>query len=129
MREIVLRSLSKPKGNEINNKIEWLCNSLGFGSSNKIALEIFKEFLEEFSNNGPVPTEKIANRLNIASQRVNYHIRDLVDSGLLYREKKKIAVRQGSVKKAIYELRRDIDRFFDEIEKVAEEIDVELRLR
>lgn len=55
--------------------------------------------------------------------RVNHHLRNLNDSGLLYRKKRLIYLRGGSLKAAVKEMRKDSERILDELESIAEEID------
>jgi predicted transcriptional regulator len=61
--------------------------------------------------------------------RVNHHLRNLNDSGLVYRKKRLIYLRGGSLKAAVKEMRKDSERIFDELEYMAEEIDSRIGIK
>lgn len=130
--EILLRNLTKPKEADLTSDIDWLCNSLGFTAGRDIermSSRIVQSLLRCVVSDGCASTESIAEDINIARQRVNYHIRSLTNSGFLYREKKLIFLREGSVKSAVEEMRKDANRIFDKLSMIGEEIDSALGLR
>jgi len=132
VQQIILRNLQRPKKGNVYEDIEWLGNSLGFVNgrdTEKMANQILLSVLDEFAKVESVSSEQIARELNVALQRVNYHIRSLIDSGFLYRDRKLIFLRQGSVKSAVEEMRRDANRTFDNLSMIAEEIDQTLGLK
>lgn len=65
----------------------------------------------------------------LETQKVNYHPRTLIESGFLCREKRLILIRQGSVKAAVEEMRKDANRILDSLSSIAEEIDKNLGLK
>ena len=130
--QIILKNLQKPKEVNIKEDIVWLGNSLGFSTgrdTKKITSQILQNVLEEAAKQGSTSTESISNELDLSVQRVNYHLRTLIESGFLYRERRFIFIRQGSVKSAVEEVRRDANRIFDNLSKIAEEIDSALGLK
>ena len=130
--QIILRDLQRPKDIEVTNDIEWLGNSFGFSTgrdTQRVTAQILQNVLEKVSDNGSTSTEKISNKLEMSVQKVNYHLRTLLDSGFLYREKRLIFVRQGSVKSAVEEIRQDANRIFDNLSRIAGEIDKALGFR
>jgi predicted transcriptional regulator len=60
---------------------------------------------------------------------VNHHLRNLINTGLIYREKRMLYLRGGSLKAAVQEMRKDSERMFDELEAIAGEIDQEMGIR
>ena len=131
-RQIILRDLQQPKQVNLDTDIEWLSDSFGSiagRDTERMVNQILHCVLERVAAQGGVSTENIAGDLHIATQRVNYHIRSLINSGFLYRERKLIFLRQGSVKGAVEEMRRDANRIFDNLTKIAEEIDAALGLK
>ncbi|MFP4567638.1 MAG: winged helix-turn-helix transcriptional regulator [Candidatus Woesearchaeota archaeon] len=124
--QIILRNLQKPKKIDVIDDIEWLGNSFGFSAgrdTEKITSQILKNVLQEVASEGFTSTENISQDLDLSIQRVNYHLRTFIDAGFLLREKRLIFVRQGSVRSAIEEMRRDVNRIFDNLSKIGEEID------
>ena len=67
----------------------------------------------------------IAADLDITPSRVNHHIRNLVDAGILYRHRKLIYLRGSTLRAMVQELRKDALRMFDDLESVADGIDRE----
>lgn len=130
--QIILRDLQRPKKANIDEDIGWLGSSLGFVSRKDTAhmmRQILKRVLTGIAEEEGISTERLARELNIAIQRVNYHVRCLVDAGFLYRRKKRIFLRQGSVRAAVEEIRKDANRMFDNLLVIADDIDRSLGLK
>jgi len=130
--QIILRNLQRPNEVDVADDIEWLGNSFGFSAgrdTEKVTSRILKNVLQEVSSEGSTSTENIAEDLDLSIQRVNYHLRTLIDAGFLFREKRLIFVRQGSVKSAVEEMRRDANRIFDNLSRIGDEIDEALGFR
>lgn len=129
---IILNNLDKPKTKNLGNDARWICESLGFSSGRDIentSTKVIISLLRNLSQDGKTSSEAIADDLGIKVSRVNYHIRNLVNSGLVYRERRLLYLRGGSLKTAIKEMRKDADRMFEELEIVAEEIDDKMGIK
>ncbi|OYT31719.1 ArsR family transcriptional regulator [Candidatus Woesearchaeota archaeon] len=132
LQQIVLRDLQKPKVVNLDDDIAWLGDSFGFVSGRdieRITIRILQSVLKEVASCGSVSSDTLSESLNLAVQRVNYHLRTFIDSGFLYRNKRLIFLRQGSVKSAVEELRKDANRIFDNLSVIAEEIDKRLGIK
>jgi len=126
VQEIILRNIEKPHIKCLEENLIWFCDSFGFSSGRdieKTATKIIFSLVDKLSNNEVTSSEDLAGDLNITISRVNHHIRNLNDSGLLYRKKRLLYLRGGSLKAAVKEMRKDSERIFDELENIAEEID------
>jgi predicted transcriptional regulator len=126
VREIILRNIEKPLIRSLDEDLLWFCDSFGFSSGRdveKTAMKIIFSLVDKLSNNEVISSEDLAGDLNITISRVNHHIRNLNDSGLLYRKKRLLYLRGGSLKAAVREMRKDSERIFDELEDIAQEID------
>ncbi len=123
---IVLQNVRKPVSKRLDEDVLWVCDSLGFTTGRDlegITPKTVLMLLENLRRRPGVPSELLAEKLAINLGRVNYHIRSLIDAGFLYRERRLIHLRAGSVKAAVEEMRKDANRIFDELAAVAEEID------
>ena len=132
MQQIIIRQLEKPREKDVHGDIDWMCNSFGLSSGRDIsatAPRIFYDLLERVAREMRVPSEAIAEDLLLNQAIVNHHIRNFANSGIVYRERKLICLRGGSVKSAVEELRKDANRMFDDIGVIAEEIDAMLGLK
>lgn len=126
VREIILRNIEKPLIRSLDEDLLWFCDSFGLSSGRdveKMAMKIIFSLVDKLSNNEVTSSEDLAGDLNITISRVNHHIRNLNDSGLLYRKKRLLYLRGGSLKAAVMEMRKDSERIFDELEDIAQEID------
>ena len=130
--ELTLRNLEKPKQKYIEDDIAWVCKSLGLNSGRDIdsmSPRIMSSFLKRFSAEKAVPSEELADDLVVTAARINHHVRNLMDSGIVYREKKLIVLRGGSLCSAIEELKTDTDRIFERLLHIAQDVDEQLGLK
>ena len=128
---IVIREIDRPRSGGINDELRWLCDSLGLSSGRDIedmSFKIMHRLLKEFKRDDIVGTERIAKALRVDSPRVNHHIRNFMEIGVVFREKRKVALRGGSLSAAIEELKRDSEKMFDKFLETAKKIDEKMRL-
>ncbi len=126
MKKIIIQDIDKPKVNRVKEEVKWICDSLGLMSGrdlDDISFKIMYELLELFSEDNLISTDEVAKSLKIESPRVNHHVRGLMESGIIFREKRKIALRGGSLSAAIEEMRRDSDMMFSRLLEVSKRID------
>lgn len=124
-RQVILRQLERPVGSDEEEHC-WFFNSLGVESgrdTEHVAMRIVLSLLQNLPEHRGIPVEKIASDLAIANPRVNHHIRNLVETGLVYREKQRIYIRGSSLRSMIREIRKDTLRILDDLEQAADELD------
>lgn len=132
MQQIIINNIHRPKEKDLQKDVEWVCNSFGFSSrrdTSRSAIRILFDLLGKFADNTPIRSESVAESLGLTTGIVNHHVRNLAESGLLFREKKMIVLRGGSLKSAVEEMRKDTNRVFDQIKIIAEEIDETLGIK
>lgn len=125
-RKIIIQEIGKPREKDVDKQIKWIVGSLGLERGRDVeemSFKIISELLDKFSKEDIVSTEEIANSLGVECARVNHHLRNLLNSGILVREKRKVVLRGGSLSSAIEEMRKDSERMFQEIEEIARSID------
>jgi len=130
--KISLKQVNRPKKRGVKEDTMWIFDSLCLVSgrdTESMSFKVFYEFLKELHKSDSVSSEIIADRLKVGTGKVNHHVRALADSGVVYREKRKVVLRGGSLSSAIEEIRRDVGVMFDKIEEVAEELDKTFKLR
>jgi len=128
-REIMVRFVERPRQRDMGADIRWICNSLGVcGGRDDVSFKIVKNILNRYPKEHHLSTEMIAKDLLINPNRVNHHIRNMMDSGLFYRERKKIVLRGGSFTRALEEMKKDSERMFDDLIEKAKKIDERLGL-
>ncbi|MDG6243678.1 MAG: winged helix-turn-helix transcriptional regulator [Methanolobus sp.] len=131
--QIILVNLEKPREKKLEEDVRWFCNSFGLSSgrdTENIATQIVLDLLEQLSTKeDKISSDGIAENLDVNLSRVNHHIRNLISSGLIYRQKRALHLRGGSLKAAVLEMKKDSERIFQELEIIAEEIDERMGLK
>ncbi|MGI5937406.1 winged helix-turn-helix transcriptional regulator [Methanoculleus sp. DTU007] len=125
-RQIIFRQIERPRGGQGYDDLEWFFKSLGIGEGRdieQIAQRIVITLLEHQLPGTGVSVERISQDLEISSSRVNHHIRNLIDAGVVYRHKRQIYLRGNSLQSMVRELRKDALRVLDDLEAAAVEID------
>ncbi len=123
---IIIKNIDQPRENKVQEEVKWICNSLGLKSGrdiNDTSFRIMYELLDLLSEENLISTDEIARSLKIDSPRVNHHVRRLMETGVIFREKRKIALRGGSLSAAIEEMKRDSDQIFNRLLEVSKRID------
>lgn len=125
-RQIIFRQIERPRGNRTEENLDWFFNSLGIGEGrdvDQVAQRILVVLLSHQVSGNGVSVERISRDLDVSSSRINHHIRNLVDAGVVYRHKRQIYLRGNSLQSMVRELRKDALRVLDDIEAAAAEID------
>jgi predicted transcriptional regulator len=126
MRQIVLKQIERPVQVISSDELAWFCDSLGIDNGrdvDHVATRIILSLLESLPDTRGMPVEQIAAELAVSSPRVNHHIRNLIETGLVYRHKQKIYIRGSSLRSMVRELRKDTMRILDDLEVAAAELD------
>lgn len=132
MTQLILKQYNRPKEDDVEKDIEWFCDSFGLTSGRDTAYtanRIVFDILEQASENRRIFSETIADNLELSQNLINHHLRNLISSGIVIRERKQILIRGGSLTEAVKEIRKDALRILDSIEAMAMEIDEEIGLK
>lgn len=127
MREMVFREVERPRPRDQTGDLRWFCDSLGIVEGRdveRLAVRILITLLEHYPQQRGLPVDTIASNLDVTNSRVNHHLRNLVDAGIVYRHKRLIYIRGNSLRSMVRELRKDVLRVLDDLEDTAAEIDL-----
>ncbi|MEM3609676.1 MAG: winged helix-turn-helix domain-containing protein [Candidatus Anstonellales archaeon] len=91
--------------------------------------KIFCEMILDISKNGKTSTKKIAKKLNMPLQKVIYHVRTFIEDGFFYRKKRFLYLRENSLYETVLAVRKDVNRIFDNIERIVMEMDEALKFK
>ncbi len=125
-KQMIFRQVERPGDRGGREDLQWFFSSLGIGEGrdvDQIAKRILITLLEHQPHERGIPVERIARDLDISRSRVNHHIRNLVDAGIVYRRKRLIHIRGNSLHSMVREIRKDVLRVLDDLEEAAAEID------
>jgi predicted transcriptional regulator len=124
--KVTILKLERPK-NEINEEIQWFCQSFGlFGERDK-EKSCYRIFIELLKHKNGISSDEIAEHTHITRGTVIHHINKLTDSGLVVSQKNKYRLRARNIHHLIKEIEEDIDETFKEMEKIAKKIDQHLK--
>lgn len=131
IRQITVRNLERPFEKSLSNDINWVCESFGFYEKidkNKTSAAIFKILLEKTRNNQGVTTRELAKELKISRISALNHMKKFITAGLASQEGLEYWLRSPRLQRTIRELRKDLNRIFEDIEEITGEIDSEIGL-
>ena len=129
--EYVLLSVRKPSTAEYVADLEWFCRTLGFLESRdkqKTAYLIFKALLESAVQNNGLTSDELAEKLSLTRGTMIHHLNKMMKSGLVIFHEGKFKLREKSLKSTVEEIHKDINRLFENIFYVAEDVDRTLGL-
>jgi predicted transcriptional regulator len=125
--ELKIRKLSLPNDESgFDEKIAWICNSLGFFEDidkNKNAAAIFKEIFLATIKGQVLTSTTIAQRVGVSRGAVINQLNKLHSAGLIDKGGKYYFMRHRTMEKIIEEVEDDITHIFSRIKKVAKGID------
>ncbi|MBW2986385.1 HTH domain-containing protein [Candidatus Woesearchaeota archaeon] len=125
-KRITILQIRKPLRTTLNEELQWFGNSLGLFNlrdKDKSCFRVFIELLKAAKAGIPISSDKLAANLGLTRATVIHHINTLREKGIVIAESRGYLLRQPNLKLLVEDLKRDMDRTYDEIGKVAEQID------
>lgn len=132
MDHISIIRIRRPSSNDINEELQWLGASLGLFNlrdKDKSCFRIFIELIKGTSRSSePLSSDEIAYRLNLTRGTVIHHINKLISAGIVEREGTRgYVLRANNISELVDEIEEDMKRAYDNIRKVAKNIDGKLQ--
>ena len=94
----------------------------------KTAYLIFKALVEATAHNNGLTSDELAEKLSLTRGTMIHHLNKMMKSGLVIFHESKFKLRERSLKNTMEEIRRDINRLFENIFEISESIDRSLGL-
>lgn len=126
MRKITLYRKRPPGEDDVQALVDWLCNSMGLVSGRdkeRTAATIFKKVIQAAERGETVTTSELVDSLSVTRGTINHHLRNFIEAGILTREKRQIRLRRNTLERTIEEVKRDAERIFDDLKRLAQDID------
>ena len=123
--KITIISVRKPARN-LNNELQWFGNSLGLFNlrdKDKSCFRVFIELLKAAKRDKPLTSDEIAYKLGLSRGTVIHHINKLIESGIVIHQNKRYMLRVNNLEVLVDEIKKDAERTFDDLKRVAKEID------
>jgi biotin operon repressor len=127
---IQVKKVRSPAPGNIEDDIDFICRSFGYFSlrdKQDTAGRIFRLLVREGCGDGDgLCSDDLAEKLELSRGAIIHHLNNFIRSGLVVKENNLYRLRSQSLQKSIEEIKIDIDRIFNEIIKIAIDIDDKL---
>ena len=123
--KITIINVRKPARN-LNNELQWFGSSLGLFNlrdKDKSCFRVFIELLKAAKRDKPLTSDELAFKLGLSRGTVIHHINKLIESGIVVHQNNRYMLRVNNLEVLVDEIKRDAERTFDDLKKVAKEID------
>jgi len=127
--ELTIKTVSLPENGNFDEKLAWICASLGFFEKidkEKNAAIIFKEIYLAGMQGQVLTSTIIAERIGMSRGSVINHLNNLKKAGLIEKGGKYYFTRHKTMEGIITEIEDDITHNFSRMKKIAKEIDSEI---
>jgi predicted transcriptional regulator len=129
-RIVQVKKVRSPAPGNIENDIDYICKSFGYFTlrdKQYSAGRIFRLLVKEgCGEKDGLSSDSISEDLELSRGAIIHHLNNFIRSGLIIKENNLYRLRSQSLQKSIEEIKIDIDRIFDQMIKIAMEIDSKL---
>ncbi len=126
LRQFTIKKLREPVENKLNDDIEWICSSLGFitpRDQDKTAFRILKALIQSAKEGGGLTSEELTEYVEPTIGSVIYHLKKLMNAGLVVKLDSTYELRMNSFLKTIEEIEKEIAGALADIKNIAKDID------
>jgi len=126
LKQFIIRKLREPTEKQLDEDIEWICNSFGFitpRDQDKTAFIILKALIESAKENKGLTSEELAELVEPTIGSVIYHLKKLMKAGLVVKLDSTYELRMKSLLATIEEIEKEISLTLADIKQIAEDID------
>jgi len=131
MHYFVIKEIKRPREDDVEKQIEWLCDSFGFWNRRdreRTATKVFEAFVDAAKRDRFLSSDDVAHRLKISRGTAVHHIKKYVRSGLVIKSDDGYELRMQSVGETLDEMERDMIHAMKMMRRIAKEIDEEMGL-
>ncbi len=125
---ITIKKIKKPKNSDLNQDIQMISHSLGLFTKRDKEKSCFRVFVEILKNEG-LTAEKITLNTNLTRATIIHHLNSLMKAGLVVKKRHNYFLRGNSLSGLIKEISKDMNKTFNDLDKLAKNIDNELTLK
>ena len=114
---------------ELNDEIQWFCNSIGLFTNrdrDSSCYRVFVELLKATRARQALSSDAIGLNLSLSRGTVMHHINRLMEAGVVSESHSRYALRVGNLEVLVSEIENDIRDTCNELRKIAKRIDREL---
>ena len=129
--KITIIRFRKPSKTTLNEELQWFGNSLGLFNlrdKDKSCFRVFIELLKAAKMQSPLSSDDIAQKLDLTRATVLHHINNLMERGMVLQIREGYVLREARLKDLMEDLRHDSEKAYEDLERVAEQIDAMIGL-
>jgi predicted transcriptional regulator len=126
LRQFTVKKLREPVNKQLDQDIEWICNSLGFLTTrdqDKTAFKILKALIKSATQREGMTSEELSRYVEPTVGSVIYHLKKLMKAGLVVKLESRYELRMNSFLKTIEEMEKEIANTLTDIKMIAKDID------
>lgn len=127
----IIRFNKEPEMSNIDQELQWIGTSLGLFSlrdKDRSCYRVFIALLKSLKTGEGMTSDEIAFQLGLTRGTVVHHLNNLLSSGLIIDKNGRYQMRDKTMKKILEDMKADADKTYDNLIKVAENIDEKLDL-
>lgn len=131
LRQFTVKKLREPVQKQLDQDIEWICNSLGFltpRDQDKTAFKILKALVNSAKEGEGLTSEELAGYVEPTVGSVIYHLKKLMKAGLVVKLDSHYELRMNSFLKTIEEIEKEITITLSDIKMIAKDVDDKIGL-
>ncbi len=129
VQQITIVKVRKTFGDNVNEELRWLGNSLGLFGLRDRDSSCFRVFITLLKRrNHAISSDEIAEMLRLSRGTVIHHLTKLMNSGIVVRERKGYLLKENNLESVINEMKKDVGTVLENLREAAKEIDEELGL-
>ena len=129
--KITIYQSRKPAGENVNQDLQWFCDSLGlFGKRDrdKSCFRMFVVLLKSLHDTQGLTSDELSEKVGLSRGTVVHHLHTLIGSGLVIRDRNKYMLKVDNLSSLVEEVERDLIRTMHNLREVAHNIDKRLEL-
>ncbi len=127
-KKLFLNWIRKEK-EELNYNIKWLCESIGLfpvRDYDSSMYRLFLELLKDAKKNESSTSDELAYKLNLTRGTIIHHLNKFIAFGIVDKKDNKYFLKEKDLKSIIKYFKKESEKLFLELEKIAEKIDKQL---
>lgn len=131
IKRITINKIRKPQEANLNKDLLWFSDSLGLFTERdkeRSCFRIFVELVKTTRKRKPINSDELAFKTHLTRGTVIHHLNKLMESGLVISYNNKYFLRTENFESLVNELKKDMQRIFEDLKEMAEELDENLGL-
>lgn len=125
----IIKFNKEPIVSSLDQELQALGTSLGLFTlrdKDKSCYRIFITLIKKAKKNESITSDELAFALNLTRGTVIHHINHLLSAGIVVEKNNGYALRAENIQKLISEMKKDVDKMYDDLYLKAEKLDREL---